>query len=622
MNKRILFSILLIFLVLFLLFMFSALSSNMLTKPGTNSRDQAATAQTAGPALMQDAFAVNGDTAQAAQAQTLAAANPLAVLVGTAESELNVFKEWCVYNKYAYTVYQTWPDADALTGASVLLCGRMQYSAETAQTLQSYAQTGVPLVFTRLPEYAALAANPALADCFGIAACVDPAREVDGLKLFADFFLSKERIYEAGDFYGDLDDTQTPVPYYTLRTGYEGYMVGLLNDQEALGIPNEKLPTLLWRTVTGNSQVFAVNTDLFDGERMLGVITAFLSAANDWTLYPVVNARAIVMTDFPFLSNENAETMRQSYSRDTLGFQRDIAWPNVIKIFRNYGAVPNFFVSPQLDYENTESFAAGDLTLYWKQIQGLNGSIGLSLMQTSGLTLAQVAQDAQAHFQSELPDFRFYAAYAGAFTDAQWDAFLASGGNELLGELSLLLFPYRDGRAVFTFTGGQVLSALMTADGFRHETADDLQLISLMTALGYGAQHVDMDRALLPQSDADDWSRLSVLWSRGDTYQRDFAAFENTSVYGLEARVRSMLSSNFHCAREGNTLRLTADPFPGELWFVLRLHGETVQAVTGGEATRLSDTAWLIRLTQASAEIAIARTHVLLPPGAQEGGKR
>ena len=279
MNKRILFSILLIFLVLFLLFMFSALSSNMLTKPGTNSRDQAATAQTAGPALMQDAFALNGDTAQASQAQTLAAANPLAVLVGTAESELNVFKEWCVYNKYAYTVYQTWPDADALTGASVLLCGRMQYSAETAQTLQSYAQTGVPLVFTRLPEYAALAANPALADCFGIAKCVDPAREVDGLKLFADFFLSKERIYEAGDFYGDLDDTQTPVPYYTLRTGYEGYMVGLLNDQEALGIPNEELPTLLWRTVTGNSQVFAVNTDLFDGERMLGVITAFLSAA-------------------------------------------------------------------------------------------------------------------------------------------------------------------------------------------------------------------------------------------------------------------------------------------------------------------------------------------------------
>ncbi len=618
MNRRILLSILLIFLVLFVLFMFSALSSDMLTKPETNSREQAVSTETGGTALLYDAFDTQGGTAQAAQGQDVTAANPLAVLVGTDESELQVFKEWCVYNKYRYAVYETWPDAKALGGASVLLCGRMPYGAAAAQTLQSYAQTGVPLIFATLPEYAALSENPELADFFGIETCVEPARKVEGLKLFADFFLSKERIYEAGDFYGDLDDTQTLVPYYTLRTGYEGYMVGLIDDQEALGIANEELPTLLWRTVTGKSQVFAVNTDLFDGERMLGVMTAFLSAASDWYLYPVVNARAIVMTDFPFLSNENAETMRQSYSRDTLGFQRDIVWPNVVKIFRNYGAVPNFFVSPQLDYDNADSFAAQDLTMYIKQIQGLNGTIGLSLMQTSGLSLAAVAESAQTHFQSELPDFRFYAAYAGAFTDEQWEAFLTAGGSEWLSELTLLLFPYRDGRAVFSFAGGQVLSALMTADGFRHETADDLQLISLMTALGYGAQHVDMDRALLPQGDADDWSRLSVLWSRGDTYQRDFAAFENTSVYGLEARVRNMLSSNFHCVREGNTLRLTADPFGGELWFVLRLHGETVNAVTGGEATRLSDTAWLIRLTQASAELSLARMHVLHPPGWQE----
>jgi len=395
--------------------------------------------------------------------------------------------------------------------------------------------------------------------------------------------------------------------------------VGLLDDQEARGIENEKLPTLLWRTYTGKSQVCAVNTDLFDGERMLGVLTAFVSATGDWTLYPVVNARAILMTDFPFLSNENAEAMQARYSRDTLGFERDIVWPNVVKVFRNYDAVPNFFLSPELDYTDPADPVTDDLAMYLQQIRSLSGTVGLSLMQTSALPLAEVAQKAGTVFGDVLPDFRFYAAYSGGFTEDEWQGYLAAGPDALLSELSLLLFPYREGRALFTFANGDVLTAMMTTGGFAHETMDDLQLISLMTALGYSAQQVDMDRALLPAGDADDWSSLSVAWSKGDTYYRDFSAFDSASVYELEARVRRMLGANYTCERSGDTLQISVSAFEDEFWFVLRLHGETVSAVTGGEATALSGTAWLIRLDQADAAIGLKRTDTLSPPAETEG---
>ena len=425
--------------------------------------------------LQEDAFAVTDgdmetDDPQRSQAEASTAGNPTAVLLTTDEGELAVFKEWCVYGKYRYRAYTAWPDAAALDGADVVLVGRMPYGAASLATLTAYAQTGITLLFTRLPAYDLLAGDPALADFFGITQCMEPARRVDGLKLFANFFLSKERIYTAGDFYGDLDDTRFTLPYYTLRTGYEGYMVGMLDDQKELGIENEELPTLLWRTRTGRSQICVVNTDLFDGERMLGVLTAFVSATSDWHLYPVVNARTILMTDFPFLSNENTAAMRKRYSRDTLGFQRDIVWPNVVKVLRNYEAVPNFFLSPQLDYTDGVEPVTDDLAMYLRQIQGLSGTVGLSLLQTSGLSLSEVVDKAAAYFEDALPDYRFYAAFGGNFTDDAWQAYLSGDRDALLSDLSLLLFPYREGRALFTLPDGQVLSALMTTDGFTHET--------------------------------------------------------------------------------------------------------------------------------------------------------
>lgn len=645
MNKRIFLSIMLIFLILFVLFMFSALSSDMLSSTGTNTRDEEPSAITGETVMLESSFDMDSgesaaaetsvsetaeeasasaasEEAEAADTQTRSRAvvNPYAVLIGKENDGLPVLKEWCVYNKYRYRAYTEWPDVSALDTAAVVLVGEMDYDAAALATLQAYAQTGIPLLFTCLPDYETLAASPELADFFGILQCVSPARQVDGLKLFADFFISEERIYNEGDFYGQEDDTQFTLPYYTLRTGYEGYLVGLMNDQDALGIENEELPTLLWRTYTGNSEIYVVNTDLFDGERMLGVLTAFVSEANAWYLYPVVNARAIMMTDYPFLSDENSDTMQIRYSRDTLGFERDIVWPNVVKVFNNYEAVPNFFLSLGLDYTENYQPLSDDLTLYRKLIKGLSGTIGLSLMQTSGLSLDEVADKVTAFFDAELPEFSLYAAYGGTFTDEDWETYLASGGaGGVLSDISLVLTPYSEGRSLFAFLSDQVLSVRMTTDGFTHETMDDLQLISLMTALGYCSQQVDMDRALFPAGDADDWSNLSMLWSMGDTYYRDYAAFENTSVYGLEERVRRLLASNFDCERTGDTLNVHVEPFYEQMWFVLRLHGEEVTGVAGGEATAISDTAYLIRADQADVSITVTQTHYVNPPNGKEG---
>lgn len=222
MSRRIFFSIVLLFVILFVLFMFSALSSNMLSKPEINDRGGEVSAIDSESAFLDTAFAPrdtvadteasqSGEAVPDAEAQPEAAVadqaahvteNPLAVLIAGADDGMPVLREWCLYNKYRYRTYTAWPDASALAGASVVLVGEMPYDAATLPVLTAYAKTGIPLLFTSLPDFDTLAASPELMDFFGILQCVEPACRVDGLKLFADFFLSKERIYQEGDFYG------------------------------------------------------------------------------------------------------------------------------------------------------------------------------------------------------------------------------------------------------------------------------------------------------------------------------------------------------------------------------------------------------------------------------------
>jgi hypothetical protein len=600
MSRRIYASIVMIFLVVFAMFMFVSVTSDLLSKVYVNERT--GTGPSADAALLDAAF----DESSGA----VASGERRAAII--APEDAGVLTEWCAYGKYAYRVYDALPPASDLAGYDVLLFGDGAVSSPDLAALEACADLGIPMVFAELPDYEALASDPDLADFFGISTCVSPSYAIDGVKIFADFFLSGERIYERGDDYGETDDMSVSIPYYRLRAGYELYAVAVLEDQA--GIENEDLPSLLWRTHTGSSMVFCINGDVFRGERMLGVLTAFLSQSTDAYLYPVVNAQAIVLVNYPYFADENAEAMMDRYSRTARGLSSDILWPNIVKVVKNYGAKFNFFLAPQLNYSDAREPETGDVTRYWKDINLLSGAVGLSLSQVSDADLADVLARDEAFLKSVVPDYAFTAVYAGDFSGEAVCALIDSGEGGLLKSVSLILTDFSENRPIFRVSGGGALSVSVTQDGYLHESGDDIQMLALETALGISTQKVDLIRAFYPSGDLDDWSRLSRLWSEGNTFFSDFRAFDMVSVYDMEDRVRAFLALNYSYERDGEAIAVSIDHLSGEAYFVLRLSGEEVKAVTGGTFEHLTDTAYLIRATQKDVSIRVAATDTLAPP--------
>lgn len=580
--------IVMMFAVILVMFMAAGFSSDQLADTYTNPRaEERAEAVATRPT----------DTFGEAGGEAGYASNPRAAVISVPGEAARVLEEWCQLNKYRYRIYGSLPDPEEIAGFDAVLFGDVDIRG-AANILNAYAQTGVPLVFTRPPSYDALVADRRLMDFLGIRECVDPAFTVDGIKLFADFFISGERIYRADDDYETSEDFHITVPWYKLRADYKVYAVGILSEQGDLA--NEELPSLLWRTYSGNSFVFVTNTDLFDGEATLGLVTAFLSQAHARYLYPVVNAQTIAVIDFPLFSTENTEAIKARYSRDTSALTRDILWPNMAKVLENYGGGMNLFLTPALDRSQAGTPSADELRMYIKNINKSSGITALSLDDRSGAPLSQVLSSAQDFFGSAVPDYRFTALYAGPY--AGGDVAAASRGYRMLDGLSLVLLPYSKGTPLYR-QQNDCLFVLATKQAFSHTFAEDARFVALQTALASSTQLVDMSRVYYPAGEDDDWSRLSQLWSAGITYYADFQAFDRTDIYAMEDRLRDFLAMNVVSRSGDSTMDVKIDGNTGSAWFILRLWHEAVSGVENGSATRLTDTAWLIRADGPSASI-------------------
>ncbi len=608
------FTILILMLMVFVMFMFVGVSSGLLSDTATNSQVRNKVAINASDTITADSLNLQ---AAAAPGTGRAVLDPekkrrVAILSGSMDNEdSRLLREWCVYHKYLYQSYQTLPDAGELAAYDIVLFGDYSITAEDTQRLYDYAALGVTMIFTRLPEYPVVTSDGELAAFFGISAGMNETVTAEGIKIYSDFMLNKERSYQKGDYFGEEDDAGISVPYYSLRAGYEIYAVGILGDQARPEEDDKNLPPLLWRTVTGNSFVFVVNSDIFDGMSMLGVLTGFMAGEGGYYLYPVVNAQTISLIDYPYFSDENEEQVRALYSRSSEAVARDILWPNIIQILKNYGGSYSFFAASQLDYRDGIGPKEDFLHFYLREIDKLPGTMGLSLGQISGTDLKDMIDQNELFFRSKLPDYDFTALYAADFNSEEVKSSLEQG---FLKDISLVMSDYGSGDDLIGFLKEDVLSVKFNLDGSRHETMDDLQMICIENALGMCNAKMEIGRVIYPRSARDEWNYLSTKWSKGNTYYNDFSKLDMVSVYELENRVRRFLALDFTYDYDRDHINIAIDHFDEEAYFILVTGSSRIGHVENGSAERISDTAYLIKAAAAQVRIDMTEMNMLEKP--------
>lgn len=610
-TRRNYFIILIMFLVVFIMFMLVDISAGYLTRreynpqadvPVTITRDKAFSAS-----LLNMDNAADPDTAALPSSFESLANNPFVVILADdpAAQNVQIMQEWCFYTRHRYKIYQELPDAAELTGCRALFFDKT-VTAEDLPMLQSYAQAGYCMVFPSLPDYHTLQAAPDLADFFGINGFAAESLPLNGMYIFDDFFLGGDRIYALDDDYGHTDEGVLPsIPYYTLRPGYLMFAQAIAQDAS---IDYKDLPGILWRTRTGNANVFVANTDVFSGKSLLGLLTAFMSQHESCFVYPVVNAQTISILDFPLLSNENTSALNALYSRTAEAIGRDVVWPSVVMILRNYQAEPSFFMAPQLDYADSSQPAKTFIPFYRQEIERLSGALGLSLHQVSSLPLSGINEQNTAFLSQAMPHYRFTAACVTADQLAELSSSAAFAPP--LEDITLLMSDMRADQPMLSFVNDKTVSAAFTTDGFVHETLDDLQLLAIETALGMNNQKVELSQVFYPQNNQD-WNKLSLLWSSGDTYQKPFRFFDAVTVYGLEERIRTFLQLDYEAVFDGDTITLSLENGAAEGYFILRIFNRKILSATGGTFNQLSDTAYLLHLTEPQIQLTFSMAHAI-----------
>lgn len=97
-------------------------------------------------------------------------------------------------------------------------------------------------------------------------------------------------------------------------------------------VEQKDLIPLVWEKRYGEGRFFVVNGDLLSMDCGMGIFTGILSQMEETVIYPVVNAKANLLDNFPEYNNPYEAEIKNLYSRDTAMFIRDIVWPSIVKL--------------------------------------------------------------------------------------------------------------------------------------------------------------------------------------------------------------------------------------------------------------------------------------------------
>ena len=589
-------AITLIMCIVLLMFQLTGISENVLMNDGENIYAQEAVPEEQ-VAPEQQSYEDQMD-----QRALATATRECVGLIGDPSEEcLEIGRDWSVLQKKDYCYYGNLGEAAAdVSGAGFLIVDGTTLGETDVEALRTLADQGRHVVVSGLPDSRLLDTNRALRQSLGILEIVEDEITVDGFKLFGGFMLGGETIY---------DDYAQEMPYARLDDSVTAYAVAQSEDAWLQELDNEDLPAIIWRYAPDVGKVYVVNGDYLTGQMGAGLLTGFAADTESVYLYPVVNAQVSVVENYPTLADENKDYMEREYGQNSSIVFRDILWPSIVAIYFDTDDVMTVTGAFRLDYDDREKLDENLLRFYYEQVTKESGEIGLSGYQVSDVPLEEKLEEDLDFLEEVLPNYEILTFQAGDLEEAQY-ASLVGEGN-LLEDVNTVLENYRedDGETFFEYLDNGVLKLPIYMDSRVMENEDDFRSRCLQTAYGYYGTGIDTSRVIYPDSEDDSWNIMSNDWSKNyRPYRTPFVCFEKTTASEADRRVRNYLALDYETSVEGEQMRITADAPDGDCYFILRLHGQEIEEMTGGSYEKIENGWYLLTLTEDTAELTLTQT--------------
>ena len=386
-------------------------------------------------------------------------------------------------------------------------------------------------------------------------------------------------------------------------------MVGFLSEEEknSMGLNNEDMPAIIWRSNMGTGSVFAVNGDYMEGEASLGILDAMLYETEDYSLYPVVNAQNLSIAGFPDLTVENEEKLAETYGMTNQQFCRDILWPSFVAAAqKNNWKITSYLSVKQRD-ESKKEPNKNDLIDYLKYFNEESAEAGVSLGRMDSFDIRASVAEERDTLKSWDMDYVFAGGYIRKENKDKLSSLIDGNGQmKYFQDIRTVVGEYEKDQQILSWLTDKITLQNATTDAYRYSYKDSLWLKSLETSLGYSNIQVDIYRVLWPESKADQWEKVAEKMAANiDTYWKPFAAFDKTTISQSDSRVRNFLNGSIESTREGNQIAIRTKDFTGDAYLLLRTHGEKPEEMTGGSWKQVEEDAYLLQLTAAEAFVTL-----------------
>ena len=529
-----------------------------------------------------------------------------------------VMKEWAGYRKKAFRVFESLEAADKIIRMQeekkpyLLMDGQLMEKnpKEAAEKLSAYVEQGGVVIFYRLPSYQIIESSTELQNLLGIQHLRGESVKLHEIRIYSGFLLGGETCYSFGGVEEpELIDMEREVPWYDISARTKSYMVGFISakERETMGLNNQDMPAIIWRSNMGTGSVFAVNGDYMEGEASLGILDAMVYETEEYSLYPVVNAQNLILAGFPDLTVENEEKLAETYGMTNQQFCRDILWPSFVAAAqKNNWKITSYLSVKQRD-ESEKEPNQDDLIDYLKYFNEESAEAGVSLGRMDSSDIRASVADESDTLKSWDMDYVFAGGYIRKENKDKLSSLIDGNGQmKYFQDIRTVVGEYEKDQQILSWLTDKITLQNATTDAYRHSYKDSLWLKSLETSLGYSNIQVDIYRVLWPESKADHWEKVAEKMAANiNTYWKPFDTFDKTTISQSDGRVRNFLNGSIESTREGDRIAIRTKDFTGDAYLLLRTHGEKPEEMTGGSWKQVEEDAYLLQLTAAEAFVTL-----------------
>nr|WP_296031385.1 DUF2194 domain-containing protein [uncultured Dorea sp.] len=540
-------------------------------------------------------------TAYQARQNTEAAESIVYVGRNSSKTCVEVAANWASYMKKGITTYTSFRNYDQAIAAKKIRQPKLMLieSADInwkdkseIQKMQKYVDTGINLVFSRMPDSTLVKENESIRQLLGIYSVKKDQTTVKGIQLYEGFLLGGNTFYEATTKEEKKNqDFELEFPWYKLETGTKSYMRGIPKNPK---VESEDYPPVIWSKSFAKANVFVINGDFMEDSTGLGILTGILCETNEYTIYPVVNAQNLVLANYPGMAEENDKKMQEVYSQSLRGVFRDIVWPSISSVYEKNNLGLTCMLAPQFDYEDKNEPKDKELEYYLRLINEENGEAGLSGYQVSDIKIKEKLDADNKYIQKQVPGYSFASFYQGNLSEKE----LADALNEsMLKSVRTVVEDSEKDSDVIGYQSRYITKQKSVISGFKHTYRDDFRMKSVESALGYTSVLADMSKVAYSESEDDSWEKLSEKFaSYTSSYWKAFEDFDKTTTAETDFRIRRFLALDYTQEKKDDTITLDVSNVGDTTsWFILRTHDRKIDKVTGGSYKKIEDDAWLIQ---------------------------